>query len=59
MKNLTIRLDISDNDFSDKNFSGAYLNGVHGIRTNFSFCNLCKINLVQADLVNLILKGQI
>lgn len=50
MKNLTVKLDLSGRNFSGKNLSQALLNGVSCIRTDFSNCNLCKVNLVQSNL---------
>src|ERR671932_179424 len=49
-KNLTIKLDISNRNFSGKDLSQAYLNGVSCVGTDFSHCNLSKVNFVQAIL---------
>ena len=57
MENLTITPDISGENFSGNDLSGAYLNEVPCIRTNFSSCNLTKANLVQADLSMANLEG--
>lgn len=50
INNPTTRLVFSGIDFLRKDLSGAYLNGVSSASTNFSHCNLARINLVQADL---------
>ena len=50
MKNLIIRPDISGKNLSNKDLYGAYFNGVSCVETNFSHCNLSKVNFVQADL---------
>src|ERR671933_383407 len=56
-KNLTIKLDISNRNFSGKDLSNAYLNGVSCIGTDFSNCNLSKVNFVQANLAKANFKG--
>ena len=50
INNPTTKLVISGIDFVRKDLSGAYLNGIASASTNFSDCNLARINLVQADL---------
>ena len=50
MKNITIRPDLRDQDFSGKDLSRAYLNGASCLRTNLSHCNLTKVNFVQSVL---------
>ena len=49
-KNLTLKLDFSDKDFSGKDMSYAYLNGLVAERANFVHANLTGTNLVQASL---------
>jgi uncharacterized protein YjbI with pentapeptide repeats len=50
--NLTVRPDISKMDFSNRDMSGAALNGVRCVETNFSGSNLSNINLVQAEMTS-------
>ena len=49
-KNLTIKLNFSSRDFSGKDLSHAYLNGLVAERANFVHANLTGTNLVQASL---------
>ena len=50
MQNLTFEIDISGKNFSGKDLSRAYLNGISCIGTDFSHCNLSKVNFVQTKL---------
>lgn len=50
MKNLKEKIDISGRDFSGRNLSRAYLNGVSCIETNFSHSDLSKVNFAQSNL---------
>lgn len=50
MRNLTVKLDFAGRNFSSKNISGAYLNGVIADKANFAHANLTGTNLVQATL---------
>ena len=50
MKNLTVKLDFSGRDFSGKDVSCAFLNGLIADRANFVHANLTGTNLVQASL---------
>ena len=52
LHNLTFRPNLSNQVFSGKNLSLAFLNGAICIQTNFSNCILKKTNLVQAELNN-------
>ncbi len=52
MKNLTLKLDISNEDFSNRNLSGAFLNGTKAENVNFSRSVLESINFVQGILNN-------
>ena len=49
-KNLRVKLDFSDRDFSGKDISRAFLNVVIADRANFAIVNLTRANLVQASL---------
>jgi uncharacterized protein YjbI with pentapeptide repeats len=57
INNPTTKLVISGIDFLRKDLSGAYFNGIISASTNFSHCNLVRINLVQADLSNANFEG--
>lgn len=50
ISNLTLKLDISGQDFLGKNLEGAFLNGVVANGTSFANANLSGSNLVQAEL---------
>ena len=52
LHNLTFKPNLSNQVFSGKNLSLAFLNGAICIQTNFSNCILKKTNLVQAELNN-------
>ena len=52
LHNLTFKPNLSNQVFSGKNLSLAFLNGAICIQTNFSNCTLKKTNLVQAELNN-------
>ncbi len=52
LTNLLVRPDICGMDFSNKDLSGALLNGIRCVNTNFSRSNLSKANLVQAEMAN-------
>src|SRR5207302_665200 len=49
MKNLTVRPVIDGIDFVGKNLSGAFLNGISCVGTNFSHCNLMNVKLDNVD----------
>jgi len=57
IKNFNVKLVIDGLDFSGKDVSTAYLNGVSCVGVNFTHCNLSKVNLVQADLSNVNFEG--
>ena len=52
LHNLTFKPNLSNQVFSGKNLSLAFLNGAICIQTNFSNCILKKTNFVQAELNN-------
>ena len=49
-KNLRVKLDFSNRDFSGKDMSRAFLNGVIADRASFANADLTRSNLVQASL---------
>jgi uncharacterized protein YjbI with pentapeptide repeats len=57
IKNFNVKLVIDGIDFSGKDISAAYLNGVSCVSAKFTHCNLSKVNLVQADLSNVNFEG--
>ena len=52
MKNLTLKLDYTGADFSNKDMSNAYLNGINFTECNFSNSIVNGTNFVQANLTN-------
>lgn len=52
MKNLTLKLDYTGADFSNKDISNAYLNGINFTECNFSNSIVNGTNFVQANLTN-------
>ena len=48
MANISVKIDLSGTDFSGKDLSNVYLNGIKCVGANFSGFNLYKANFAQS-----------